>query len=118
MTDAPPPAAPYANHSAPKPTADPGMTMGIIALVLSIIGLHLVGIIVGFVALSQSKKVGKSNGFALAGVIVGAVLFVISLVVIGLAIAGGAAFFGWLTEACRDLGPGVWEVDGITYSCP
>ena len=98
--------------------SDPGKTMGIISLVLSIMGLHLVGVIVGLVALAQSKKVGNKNGFALAGVIVGAVLFVISLIVIGLMIAGGAAFFGWLTEACRGLGPGVGLVAGITDSCP
>ena len=118
MTDAPPPATPLASPAAAAASTDPGKTMGIVALVLSIIGLHLVGVVVGLVALSQSKKVGNKNGFALAGVIVGAVLFVISVIVIGLMIAGGAAFFGWLTEACRDLGPGVWLVDGITYSCP
>ena len=115
MTDAPPPTVPPVS---PAASTDPGKTMGIVALVLSIVGLHLVGVIVGLVALSQSKRVGHKNGFALAGVIVGAVLFVISLVVIGLMIAGGAAFFSFITEACRDLGPGVWEVDGITYSCP
>ena len=96
----------------------PGRTMGIISLVLSIVGVHLVGIVLGFVALSQSKKAGHDNGFALAGIIVGFVLLVLSIVVISLAIAGGAAFWGFITEACRELGPGVWEVDGITYSCP
>ncbi len=96
----------------------PGRTMGIISLVLSIVGVHVVGIILGFVALSQSKRAGQSNGFALAGVIVGFVLLALSIVVIGLAISGGFAFWGFITEACRDLGSGVWEVDGITYSCP
>lgn len=113
MTDSPI-ATPY-----PTPTPPvPGRTMGVISLVLSIIGVHLVGIILGFVALSQSKKAGASNGFALAGIIVGFVLMVLSIIVLSLAIAGGAAFWGFITEACRDLGPGVWEVDGITYSCP
>ncbi len=53
-----------------------------------------------------------------AGIIAGFVLLALSIVVIGLAIAGGAAFWGFVTEACRGLGSGVWEVDGITYSCP
>ena len=113
MTDAPPPSS-YALPVEPVP----GRTMGIISLVLSIIGLHVIGIILGFVALAQSKRVGQGNGFALAGVIVGFVLMALTLVVVGLSVAGGVAFWGFLTEACRDLGPGVWEVDGITYSCP
>lgn len=96
----------------------PGRTMGIVSLVLSIIGVHLVGIILGFVALSQSKKAGHSNGFAVAGIITGFVLMVLTIIMISLAIAGGVAFWGFLSEACQDLGPGVWEVDGITYSCP
>ncbi len=116
MTEARPP-APEFTYPAPAP-ANPGTTMGIISLVLSIIGLHVVGIILGFVALSQSKRVGQSNGFALAGVIVGFVLLALSIVVIGLAMSGGVAFWGFITEACRDLGSGVWVVDGITYSCP
>lgn len=113
MTVAPPPSA-----NAVPAVAVPGRTMGIIALVLSIIGVHLVGIILGFVALSQSKKAGQSNGFALAGIIAGFVLMALTLVVIGLSIAGGVAFWSFLTDACQDLGSGVWEVDGTIYSCP
>ena len=69
MTDAPTPSA-----VAP---VNPGKTMGVVALVLSIIGLHLIGIIVGFVGLNQSKKAGQKNGFALAGVIIGFIGLVI-----------------------------------------
>lgn len=115
MSDVTPP--PASSYAAPSATV-PGRTMGIISLVLSIVGLHLVGIILGFVALSQSKKAGQSNGFALAGIIVGFVLMVLTFVVVGLSIAGGLAFWGFISEACQDLGSGVWEVDGITYSCP
>ncbi len=107
-------ASPYPTPAPPVP----GRTMGIVSLVLSIIGLHVVGIILGFVALTQSKRAGQKNGFAVAGIIVGFVLLVLSIIVIGLAVAGGFAFWGFITEACRDLGSGVWVVDGITYSCP
>lgn len=113
MTDAPPPSS-YALPVEPVP----GRIMGIVSLVLSIIGLHVIGIILGFVARAQSKRAGQKNGFAVAGIIVGFVLLVLSIIVIGLAIAGGAAFVGWLNGVCADLGSGVWEVDGITYSCP
>lgn len=113
MTAAPPPSS-YALPVEPVP----GRMMGIISLVLSIIGLHLIGIVLGFIALSQSKRAGHSNGFALAGVIVGFVLMALTLVVVGLSVAGGFAFWGFLTEACSELGSGVWDVDGVTYSCP
>ena len=116
MTDAPPPAPPApAYSSAAVAPVNPGKTMGVVALVLSIIGLHLIGIIVGFVGLNQSKKVGQKNGFALAGIIVGFVGFVIGIIVIIGLVAGSAALIG---GACAELGSGVWEVDGVTYTCP
>lgn len=108
MTDAPPPAP----AAAPAP-ANPGKTMGVVALVLSIIGLHLVGVIVGFIGLNQSKKAGQKNGFALAGIIIGFIGMVIVLALI----VGGGALFGSLFGACAELGPGVHEVGGVTYTC-
>ena len=108
MTDAPPPAP----AAAPAP-ANPGKTMGVVALVLSIIGLHLVGVIVGFIGLNQSKKAGQKNGFALAGLIIGFIGMVIVLALI----VGGGALFGSLFGACAELGPGVHEVGGVTYTC-
>jgi hypothetical protein len=116
MTDAPPP-APAAPAASPAPV-NPGKTMGIIALVLSIIGLHLIGVILGFVGLSQSKKAGQKNGFALAGIIIG---FIGMIIVLALIVGGGALFgslFGGLAQVCAELGSGVWEVNGVTYECP
>lgn len=66
---------------------NPGKTTGIVAFVLSLLGLNLVGIIVGFVGLNQSKKAGQKNGFAVAGIVIG----VISLVAIVVLIASGNA---------------------------
>ena len=116
MTDAPPPAPAYSG--APAAPVNPGKTMGIVALVLSIIGLHLIGIIVGFVGLNQSKKAGQKNGFALAGIIIGFIGLVIGIIVIIALFAGGAALFGGLGQVCAELGSGVWEIDGVTYTCP
>ncbi len=118
MTDAPPPAPAYSG--APAAPVNPGKTMGIVALVLSILPFQLIGVILGFVALNQSKKAGQKNGFALAAIIIGFIGLVIGLIaVIGFAI-GGAALFGGLSgivQVCNDLGPGVWEIDGVTYDC-
>ena len=116
----PPPAAP-AYASTPAAPVNPGKTMGIIALVLSILPFQLIGIILGFVALSQSKKAGQKNGFALAAIIIGFVFMLIGLLLL---FAGGAflAFlgplFGGLAQVCNELGSGVWEIDGVTYTCP
>ncbi|MBX9718828.1 MAG: DUF4190 domain-containing protein [Microbacteriaceae bacterium] len=114
MTDAPPPAY----SAAPAAPINPGKTMGIIALVLSILPFQLIGIILGFVALGQSKKAGQKNGFALAAIIIGFIGLVLFLIFI---VAGGALFgslFGGLTQVCSELGSGVWEIDGVTYTCP
>ena len=72
---------------------NPGKTMGIVALVLSLIGLNVVGIIVGFVGLNQSKKAGQKNGLALAGIIIG---FVSLIAVIALVASGNALVAGLL----------------------
>lgn len=109
MTDAPPPAP-----AAPA-AANPGKTLGIVALVLSILPFQLVGIILGFVALSQSKKVGQKNGFAVAAIIVGFALMALAIIIWVVAFAGTFAFIG---GACAELGSGVWEVNGVTYTCP
>lgn len=116
MTDAPPPAPAYSG--APAAPVNPGKTMGVVALVLSIIGLHLIGIIVGFVGLNQSKKAGQKNGFALAGIIVGFVGLVAFVLFLTLGGALVASLFGGLGQVCAELGSGVWEIDGVTYTCP
>ncbi|MDX2025495.1 DUF4190 domain-containing protein [Microcella sp.] len=112
MTDAPTPSA-----VAP---VNPGKTMGIVALVLSILPFQLIGVILGFVALNQSKKAGQKNGFAVAAIIIGLIGLVIGVIVaIGAAVSGAALFggLGGIVQICNDLGPGVWEVDGATYTC-
>jgi hypothetical protein len=74
----------------PPPAAqDPGRTLGIIGLILSIIGCTSpIGVILSIVAFVQSRGVGIRNNIALAGIIVGAVWIVLSIILqvtIGLA---------------------------------
>ncbi|MBE7699727.1 DUF4190 domain-containing protein [Oerskovia sp. Sa1BUA8] len=107
-------------YGAEAPATDPGKTLGIVGLVLSILGCtSLIGLILSIVALSKSKKAGYKNGIALAGIIVGAVLLVTSIVVgIVLLVAGGAAVTD-LLEACENVSSGdtvVWE--GQQVVCP
>ena len=118
MTDVPPPPPAAAMPAPAAAPVNPGKTMGIVSLVLSIIGIHLIGVILGFVGLSQSKKAGQKNGFAIAGIVIG---FIGMALVLLFVIAGGALFgsvFGGLAQVCNELGTGVWEIDGVTYTCP
>ncbi len=50
-------------------TENPGKTLGIAAFILAFF-CSIVGLILGIVALRKSKKVGQSNGFALAAIII------------------------------------------------
>jgi hypothetical protein len=60
--------------------------MAILSLVCSVLGLacgigSIVGIVLGFVALNQIKQTGQGGrGLALAGIIVGAVLFALAVI--------------------------------------
>ena len=53
--------------------------MGIVGLVLAIF-CSLVGMVVSIIAFNKSKEAGFKNNIALAGIIVGAVLFVVGLI--------------------------------------
>ncbi|MFN3708579.1 DUF4190 domain-containing protein [Microcella sp.] len=82
MTDAPPPA-----YSQPaQPAVNPGQTLGIIALICAFF-FQLLGLILGIIALNQSKKVGMKNGLAVAAIWISVVLMVLGLLVVILSIA-------------------------------
>jgi hypothetical protein len=78
--------AAYQKLNAPKPVVASTNTLAIIALVTSLLGIHLAGIICGHIALSQIKKSGESGRrMALAGLIIGySGLAVVVLVTIAL----------------------------------
>ena len=59
---------------------DPGRTMGIVGLILAIF-CNLIGLVVSIIAYNRSKNAGFKNNIALAGIVVGAVLFVVSLII-------------------------------------
>ncbi len=94
----------------------PGKTLGIVALIAAFF-ISLLGLILGIVALNQSKQAGFRNGPAKAAIIVSIVLMVLGLI-IGIALlAGGAALVGNVAQMCAELGPGEHLVDGVTYTC-
>lgn len=103
--------------SSPRGPGDgtvPGKGLGIAGFVLSLLGpLTVVGLVLSIVALVQSRRAGRSNGFAVAGIVIGTlgVLVFIALMIIGAIAAGQVA------ETCQQLGPGTHVKDGITYTC-
>ena len=70
---------PYA--VAPGVPATRTNVLAIISLVISIIGFTVVGIVLGFIALSQIKRTGdKGRGFAIAGIVIGFIELVLGII--------------------------------------
>lgn len=90
----------------------PGKGLAIAGLILAFL-LPLIGFILSLVARAKLKKANAPTGIATAGIIIGAVftvLAIIGMVVGGIAIAN-------VVSMCGQLGPGTWQVGGVTYTC-
>lgn len=111
-----PPAAGYAAPGAPvyaQPTpTPPGKVLAIVGLVLAFL-VAPVGLIISIVAAVKLGKAGQPKGLAIAGIVVGALITIFWTILLIVLFTAFAALFGM----CADLGPGVWEVDGVTYRC-
>lgn len=105
-TPAPAPAAPVSD----------GKTLGVVGVILAIL-IPLVGLIVSIVARGQSKRAGVPNGAATAGIVISIILMVLGIILSIVFAVSGAALFGGLAQVCAELGPGVHEVGGVTYTC-
>ena len=102
------------DYSGGSPATDPGKTMGIVGLILSFLGcLSIVGLIVSIVARRKSKKAGFSNGIALAGIIVGAIILVGTII---FSLTAGMGLW-YVVQKCGELGPGEHVVNGVTFTC-
>lgn len=98
----------------PVPGQRPGRTLGIVALVLSIIPCtNLIGLILGIVARSQSKRAGLPNPMAMVAIVLGAISLVLGL----LFFAGGGVGVYKVYQKCQELGPGTHTEGNATYSC-
>ncbi|WP_438353335.1 DUF4190 domain-containing protein [Microbacterium sp. CJ88] len=117
----PPPAAPAYQAAPPAygaPAASvPGKTLGIVAVFVAIF-FNVIGLILGIVALVQSRKAGVKNGPAVAAIIIGAVLLVVGIIVAVSLFAVAGAALGNLAEICAQNGPGEHIIGGVTYTCP
>lgn len=78
------------HHShAQRPVNDPGLSYGIVGIVMLVIGLPFIGIFVSIFGYRKSKKAGYHNTLAQIGIWLNAIF----IVVIGLIIAGVIALF-------------------------
>lgn len=95
VTPVTPPAAASAQAPLQATDQDPGHGLGIASLVCSLLGISLVGLILGIIAMKKSKEVGRSNGLALAGVIISSIGMVLSILwlifVVILAVSGNTS---------------------------
>ena len=112
------PAAPSAAAAyGQEPLAVPGKTLGIVALIV-VFFFNLVGLILGYVARSQSKKAGVPNTPAKVAIILGWIFLVLSIIagIVGLVLF--ATVLGPVVQACAEHGPGGGQLtDGRVLTC-
>jgi hypothetical protein len=100
----------------PAPVASDGKTLGIVGLILAFV-FSLAGLIVSLIARGQSKAAGVPNTPATVGIVISIIGLVLGLIWIIVFAVGGAALFGGLAQVCAEYGPGVWDVNGVEYTC-
>ncbi|MEH3089408.1 MAG: DUF4190 domain-containing protein [Microbacterium arborescens] len=112
------PASSDPSYGAPAAAA-PGKTLGIVAFVLALVpvGLQLIGLILGIVALVQSKKAGRKNGLALAAIIISAVLLVLTVVAVVVLVSLFSGVANDIYQACIVQGADTVTVWGQVQSC-
>lgn len=117
----PPPAQqPYASapppaYNAPAAGPVPGKTLGIVAFIVSFF-FSLIGLILGIVALVQSRKAGVKNGWAVAAIILGSIFLVIGIIVIIAVVAIGGAAAAEFARLCAEYGSGTHDINGVTVT--
>ena len=107
------PPAPTAGSPYPSaPVSPPGRVLSIVGLVLAFLAAP-VGLILSIVAAVKLGKAGAPKGLAIAGIIVGAVITLLWIIGIIMFVT----LFAGIIGTCAELGPGVWDVNGVTYTC-
>ncbi|MDY0909198.1 DUF4190 domain-containing protein [Microbacterium sp. CFBP9034] len=111
------PSAPPPAYGAPASPTVPGKTLGIVAFILSFF-IQLVALILGIVALVQSKKAGHKNGWAVAAIIISSVLMVLGVILFFAVVLPLLTFSSEALQACQAVGfEGTVTVAGIPIDC-
>lgn len=100
-----------------QPAENPGKTLGIVGLICAIIWpISIVGLIISIIAMVKSRKAGMGNGFALAGIIIGAIGVITGIIAI-VGLIALIPFSQEVVEFCQTAGPGVQEFQGQEIDC-
>jgi hypothetical protein len=100
-----------------QPAENPGKTLGIVGLICAIIWpISIVGLIISIIAMVKSRKAGMGNGFALAGIIIGAIGVITGIIAI-IGLIALIPFSQEVIEFCQTAGPGVQEFQGQQIDC-
>lgn len=89
---------------------------GLVSLLLAFV-MAPAGVVAASIALARSRRAGYRNPLALGALIYGLAVTVLVILAIVLAGLWGFALFGPAFETCRELGRGIWEIDGVLYRC-
>jgi hypothetical protein len=100
----------------PTPAHDPGRVLGLVGLILAFIA-PVIGLILSLLGQSQAKAAGIPNPLARAGVIASIIMMVVYLGVAAAIVIGSFSLYSGIAQECQQLGPGVHEVNGVTYTC-
>ena len=93
-------AAPPPAYGAPATATIPGRTMGIVAFILSFF-VQLAALILGIIALVQSRKAGHKNGWAVAAIIISCVLMVLGVILFFALVIPLITFSAEALQACQ-----------------
>lgn len=100
-----------------NPGRNPGKTLGIIGLVLAI-PVALAGLIFSILGVRKSKKAGRGNALAWAGIVLSA-LVILGSVALGVFAATVLQPAFALQQACAAAGPGEYtDQNGNPVTCP
>ena len=109
--------APGAVYGAPAGAPVPGKTLGIVAFILSFF-VQLIALILGIVALVQSRKAGVKNGWALAAIIISAILMVFGIILFFAIVIPLLTYSSEVLQACQSVDfSGTVEVRGLAVDC-
>ncbi len=109
--------APPPSYAPPADAPVPGRTMGIVAFILSFF-VQLIALILGIIALVQSRKAGAKNGWAVAAIIISIVLMVLGVIIAVAVIIPLVSLSGEVFQACQAVGfEGTVEVRGVPVDC-
>ncbi len=102
-------------NSSIKPV-DPGQTLGILSLVFAFL-LPLVGLVLGIIGHSKSKKAGYKNGLSIAGIVISIVNIVVFVLFFMAFLGLGFWAVNESRKICDQYGPGEHFVNGTSYDC-